>query len=66
MRRELRQCNLEKSLVELEFAQYRQHMAATVAGLATRGARQWLTAVEERRTDTQQTSSEEENTAHDS
>lgn len=67
MRRELQTCRLEKSLLELEFNQYRQHMATTLAGLATQSAKEWLTAVEERRTDDLLTSSEEdENTTHTS
>ena len=67
MRRELQTCRLEKSLIELEFNQYQQHMATTLTGLATRGAQEWLTAVEERRTDDLLASSEEdENTTHNS
>ena len=67
MRKELQTCRLEKSLLELEFNQYRQHMATTLSGLATRGAKEWLTAVEERRTEDLLASSEEdENIAHTS
>lgn len=68
MRREIQVCRCEKSLVEQEFSQYRQHMQATLARLAAEGAEQWLRKVELRRTDNPlpSTSSSDEDSTHDS